>query len=65
MDRASGRLKVRAGYLEPGVEPDDALCDGLAGAMTDLARFLGGTGVDVGDDGCVELMQALARRLQG
>ena len=47
MERAAGRLLVRALYLEPGVPVDDALLDGLSGALRDLARFLGGTRVVV------------------
>jgi hypothetical protein len=40
-DRAARRLEVRTAYLEPGVVLDDALLDGLAGALEDLARFVG------------------------
>jgi uncharacterized protein YcaQ len=65
MDRASRRLLVRAAYLEPGVELNQTLIDGLAAALTDLARFLGGTGVDVGKGGCAELIEALSSRLLG
>ena len=64
MDRASRRLLVRAAYLEPGVAIDDALVDGLATALADLARFLGATGVDVGSGGSAELADALSSRLQ-
>lgn len=38
--RAEGTLAVRALYLEPGVVADDALLDGLADSLRDLARFL-------------------------
>jgi hypothetical protein len=65
MDRAARRLKVRAGYLEPDVELDESLVDGLAASLKDLAAFLGGSCVDVGRDGCPALMQALASRLAG
>ncbi len=64
MDRAKRRLQVRAAYLEPGVALDDALVDGLAIALADLSRFLGGTGVDVASCGCVDLVAALSERLR-
>jgi uncharacterized protein YcaQ len=41
MDRAAKRLLVRAVYLEPGVKPTAGLLGGVAGALRDLARFLG------------------------
>jgi uncharacterized protein len=47
MDRGEGRLLVRALHLEPGVVADGALLDGLAGALHDLARFLGAEQIDV------------------
>ncbi len=50
MDRAAGRLIVRAVHLEPGVKVDDGLLIGLVGVLRDLARFLGGDSVMVGDD---------------
>ena len=39
--REEGTLLARAVYLEPDVPLDDALLDGLAGALWDLARFVG------------------------
>ena len=39
--REEGTLLARAVYLEPGVVIDDTLLDGLAGALWDLARFVG------------------------
>jgi uncharacterized protein len=48
MDRAGKRLLVRALHLEPGVRIDDDLLDGLAGTLCDLAHFLGGSAVIVG-----------------
>ncbi len=47
MERAAGRLLVRAIYLEPGIEPDDTLADGLTDALRSLSRFLGGSAVTV------------------
>ncbi len=57
--REDGTLLARAVYLEPGVPVDDALLDGLAGALWDLARFvgLGAVRVDRSEPG------GLARRL--
>lgn len=39
MDRAAKRLLVRALYLEPDTVVDDALLDGLAGALRDQRAF--------------------------
>ena len=47
MDRDEGVLHARALYLEPGVKADTALLDGIAGALRDLARFLGAEAVSV------------------
>lgn len=47
MDRATRCLLARAVYLEPGVVIDDALLDGVAGALRELARFLGATSIVV------------------
>jgi uncharacterized protein YcaQ len=41
-------LSVQAIHLEPGVTADDALVSGLAGALRDLAAFLGTSEVVVG-----------------
>jgi uncharacterized protein YcaQ len=46
-DRQAGQLRVRGLWLEPGVEADDDLLDGLAGALGDLARFVKVEGVAV------------------
>jgi hypothetical protein len=40
-DRAAGQLRARGLWLEPGVDADEALVEGLAGALRDLARFVG------------------------
>ena len=64
MDRASRRLLVRALYLESDTVVDDALLDGLAAALRDLARFLGAESVVVGSDGNEWLGPALAERLR-
>ena len=63
MDRRARRLIVRAAHLEPGVIIDTALLDGLAGAFTDLARFLGGESVTVERSDPAELAPALCERL--
>jgi uncharacterized protein YcaQ len=39
--RAEGALLARAVYLEPGVRATAGLASGLAGALRELARFLG------------------------
>ncbi|HEY7834319.1 MAG TPA: crosslink repair DNA glycosylase YcaQ family protein [Ktedonobacterales bacterium] len=65
MDRATRHLAVRAVYLEPGIAPDDALVDGLAGALRDLARFLGAERISVERGEPQELASALSARLAG
>jgi len=47
MDRAARRLIARTAYLEPGVAPDEPLLRGMAGALRDLARFLGAEEITV------------------
>lgn len=47
MDRDTGQITVRTLYLELGVEPDAELIEGIAGALRDLARFLGARGIAV------------------
>lgn len=47
MDRAGRCLRVRALHLEPGMAADEALLDGLADALRELARFLGAERVAV------------------
>jgi uncharacterized protein YcaQ len=63
MDRAAKQLLVRAVYLEPEVTPDAALIDGLSQALRDLARFLGGTSIQIGGAGHPALASALAERV--
>lgn len=63
MDRANGELRIRAAYLEPGVTMDDALLEGLGGALWDLARFLGAKTVRVERSEPEELAPALRERL--
>lgn len=50
MDRAARQLIARAIHLEPGTQVDDGLLAGLAGALRDLARFLGADTVVVGEN---------------
>lgn len=64
MDRATKRLLVRATYLEPEVCFDDALLDGVAHALTDLAHFLGGESVEVGTAGHASFGRAMQKRLR-
>jgi uncharacterized protein YcaQ len=64
MDRATKRLLVRAVYLEPEVAVDAALVDGLSDALRDLARFLGGTEVQIGEVGHTALAAALKERME-
>ena len=47
MDRSARHLLVRAVYLEPGIQPDGVLLDGLTDALCDLARFLGADRITV------------------
>lgn len=63
LERKEGRLLVRAVHLEPGVAADDALLDGLAGALHDLARFLGVATVAVERATPEGLAAALTERL--
>jgi len=63
MERRERRLTVRAAYLEPGVAPDDALLDGLAGALHELARFLGADAIAIERGEPAELRDGLAARL--
>jgi uncharacterized protein YcaQ len=62
MDRATGRLLVRAVYLEPGVRVSDHLLTGLAASLRDLARFLGGQAAVVDEN--VGGHQVLGRALE-
>lgn len=65
MDRATRHLLVRAVYLEPGVEADEALLDGTAAALRDLARFLGAERVTVERGEPATLAPRLNERLAG
>lgn len=61
--RADGMLAVRSLYLEPGIVADDALLDGLANSLRDLARFLKLTSFHVERSQPVEVAPMLAERL--
>ncbi|HEV7129322.1 MAG TPA: crosslink repair DNA glycosylase YcaQ family protein [Ktedonobacterales bacterium] len=65
MDRAAGRLLVRAIYLEPGVVADAALLDGVTAALRDLARFLGAQEILVEHGEPATLAARLRARLAG
>ena len=39
MERKLGLLRIKALYLEPGVDPDEELVEGVAAAMRDFMRF--------------------------
>jgi hypothetical protein len=39
LERKDGTLRIKALYLEPGVEPDDELATSVAGALRDFMRF--------------------------
>ena len=57
------RLVARAIFLEPGVDADEALVTGLAGALRELARFVGASAVAVGRSAPRPLAGALRKRL--
>lgn len=63
MDRANGALRIRTAYLEPGVVMDDALVSGLAGALWNLARFLGAKTIQVERSEPEALAPALRERV--
>ncbi len=65
MDRDEGVLHVRALYLEPGVKADAALLDGIAGALRDLACFLGAEAISVDRTEPEKLAERLQRRVAG
>jgi uncharacterized protein YcaQ len=46
MDRAAGRLQVNAVYAEPNAPTTRATAKAVAGAIRDLADFLGATAID-------------------
>jgi uncharacterized protein len=62
-ERAERRLLVRAVHLEPGTLVDDTLLSGLAGALRELAAFLGADAIAVERSDPVELAPALAERV--
>jgi len=39
LDRKTGTLRLKALYLEPGIEPDDLLINGIARALRDFLAF--------------------------
>jgi hypothetical protein len=39
LERKTGTLRIKALYLEPGVQPDDELVSGVAAAMRDFLKF--------------------------
>ncbi len=64
MDRETGTLIARAVFLEPGVTIDAALVDGIAGALRDLARFLGARTITVERSEPAKLTERLQSKLQ-
>lgn len=64
MDRATGTLIVRALFLEPGVPVDGELVEGIAGALRDLARFLGAQTITVERSEPAKLADRLQRKVQ-
>jgi uncharacterized protein YcaQ len=64
MDRQTRQLLVRAVFLEPGVAPDDALLDSLAGCLRELARFLGARTITVERSEPKALARGLTKRLK-
>src|SRR5258706_4720181 len=58
------QLLVRAVFLEPGVAPDDALLDGVAGSLRELARFLGARTITVERSEPKALARGLTKRLK-
>jgi hypothetical protein len=62
-DRAAGQLRVRGLWLEPGIDADAGLVEGLAGALKDLARFVGLEAVAVERAEPPELAPRLAERV--
>ena len=61
--RREQRLIVRALHLEPGVAPDAELLDGLAGALRELAAFLGATSIAIERAEPAEAAPLLAERV--
>ena len=50
MDRARSRLRVNAVYAEPGAPADRGTGRAVAGAINELADFLGATTIDFDPD---------------
>ncbi|MBN1250419.1 MAG: YcaQ family DNA glycosylase [Anaerolineae bacterium] len=47
LDRDSGVLHLNALYLEPGIEPEEELVDGVAAAMHDFLAWHGATDLEI------------------
>jgi hypothetical protein len=63
MERETGRLLVRAVYLEPGIAPSALLMDDLAAALREMARFLGAQTIEVERSEPERLASGLRSRL--
>lgn len=63
MDRDTHTLIVRALFLEPGEKVDAALVDGIAGALRDLARFLGAETITVERSEPAKLAERVQRKV--
>lgn len=63
LDRKTGVLHLHALYLEPGVEPDDALVTGVAGAMRDFLAWHGADSLTIGRSDPPAFGQKLLRAL--
>jgi uncharacterized protein len=63
MDRTRHRLQVHAVYLEPGVDADEVLLEGVAGALRELGAFLGARAIDVARSDPDWIAAALQERL--
>jgi uncharacterized protein YcaQ len=64
MDRDTGTLIARAVFLEPSVTVDAALVNGIAGALRELAHFLGAKTITVERSEPAKLADRLQRKLQ-
>jgi len=62
-ERMERRLIVRALHLEPGVAATADLLDGLAGALRELAAFLGATSITIERSDPAEAAPQLAERV--
>lgn len=47
LERKNGLLRLNALYLEPGIEPDEELVAGVAGAMRDFLAWHGATSLSI------------------